>query len=158
MKNLFKLALVTVSVLGLTSGAMAAPFIFTVDDDSNSSEFGGWNNWNNDDTLNDTLKNVDVHGTPIVNTMNVHYDDESNLLTKIEIILGSSIRQTFDSLFINTNYTDASSSDDWQDWDYYVLAGANDNKDNVSPAIPGNDGLYGHKAFLAFSYCDLQSK
>ena len=45
---------------------------------------------------------------------------EGELLKSIDIFMTTDIRVQFDSLFLNTSYTDG---DSWDDWDYFVHDG-----------------------------------
>ncbi|NTU73775.1 PEP-CTERM sorting domain-containing protein [Candidatus Roizmanbacteria bacterium] len=116
MKTITRLSLAAATVLLLSNNVNAAPMVFTVDDSLGQAS-GGWNNWNNDASLNPTLSGHDEHGKPLVEKMSVYFDNSSNLLTKVEILLDGDTRELFDSLFINTDYTTGAT---WDSWDYFV--------------------------------------
>ncbi len=141
-RSVVALAAGTIVGIGLMAGsALASPVTFTVDDTEGKTS-GGWNNWNNVDSLNTTLQNADEHGTPTVESLKVDYDATSRLLTKVRIILGANDRQTFDSLFINTSYTATST---WDTWDHYIIDGLDNNNNenkNHTGTFATEDGMY----------------
>ncbi len=76
----------------------------------------------------------DEWGTPKIDHMDVTYDDTSNSLESLTIVLhDSTYRQAFDSLFISTD-------GDWDSWDYFVHDGGERN--GVSTGSVPADGLY----------------
>ncbi len=70
----------------------------------------------------ETQMTTDENGRPRVGDMVVTIDDTGYLQT-VEIYMSG--RRTFDSLFINNNYSGNNSNgdlaEDWEEWDYYVV-------------------------------------
>lgn len=93
-----------------------------------------WVNWPGYDSTKG-----DENGTPKVDQLRVTTSDDDKYLTKVEVLLGSSTRQYFDSLFINTSYTPNS---DWDDWNFLVHDGGNDNITGVTGGVVPGDGLF----------------
>ncbi|MDD2464387.1 MAG: PEP-CTERM sorting domain-containing protein [Desulfobulbus sp.] len=128
-KSTMSLAIATACLL--SNNAFADTFTF---DDN-------WKNWNNNSSLNTGLSNTDENGTPLVDQLIVKTNNENTQITSIQITLRSNSRETFDSLFINTNWT---STTNWDDWTYFVHDGENNHNTTSGISIgtvPGN-GLY----------------
>ncbi len=142
MKKLMRYGLLGISILFLSSKAIADPMVLSINDKQGDSDFNGWYNWNNNDTLNPGMSATDENGTPKVDGMNVYYDNQSHIINRVEILLNpaNTQRQLFDSLFINTTYTGSGS--DWDAWNYYVVDGLSSNTDNTSGTEPLIDGFY----------------
>ncbi len=80
-------------------------------------------------------------GHPKVESMDIIYNDVTGLLQKIEINLKYSIRQLFDSLFINIDYLEGDSR--WDGWDYFVHSGGSSKtEEQTSLGQEPGDGLW----------------
>ena len=79
-----------------------------------------------------------VGNSPLINGMTVNWNDSTGVLTNITISLGSSVVQSFDSLFINNTF---SVDNNLQGWDYLVHSGGTTNVSATKGNVPGN-GLY----------------
>jgi len=78
--------------------------------------------------------NSDEWGTPKVDHMSVTYNDSTNYLESVTIVLhDDTTREAFDSLFISTD-------GEWDSWDYFVHDGGA--RDDVSTGNVPGDGLY----------------
>lgn len=64
-------------------------------------------------TWKNLKKEIDIKG------MYVTWDDATKQLMKVIVVFNKYTVEPFESLFINTNYNPADSSD-WQSWDYFV--------------------------------------
>ncbi len=91
-----------------------------------------WVNWGNLPEYNTNLG--DEYGNPHIDSMNVTV--ENNRLTNVTIT--GSDRETFDTLFINTSYT----GQNWQEWNYLVRDGVQNNQQNGYGPGQANNGLY----------------
>jgi hypothetical protein len=133
MKAKLVKTLTVLAALGFVAGNAQANTM-TFDDD--------WNNWNNDDSLNEATKNRDTIGQPHVLQMAVTWNGGTGYLEQVDIILGADDRVVFDSLFINNEIGESDGA--WASWDYFVNTGG-DFIDHPNFGIIGDapdQGLY----------------
>ena len=82
----------------------------------------------------------DTNGTPKLDHMDVTVGSDGFLDQVDIVLLGSTTRQLYDSLFINTyNLTTTNSA--WDDWDYFVHDGGSANTTHTAGTV-ASDGLY----------------
>jgi hypothetical protein len=123
MKRLY---IITSFISILFFAGSAAATVYTFSDD--------WINWPG---YGSTLG--DENGTPQIDHMNVTV--ENGYMQSVDIVLhGSTNRQAYDSLFINTNW-DANSTTSWQEWDYFIHDGGDTHTANTSGTV-ATDGFY----------------
>ncbi len=84
--------------------------------------------------------------SPLIQNMVVEYDNTSRALTKVTLNLETDEYQSYDSLFINSNYEPMADGSfntlDWDSWDYFIHAGGDSHSgSNTAGNAPG-DGLY----------------
>lgn len=130
------LAIVALSaVIGFfVSNALADNYIF-------SDEWIDWPGY----TSNISLK--DANGTPLIVSMDVEII--GGKVMGVDINLGSSTRQLYDSLFINTSYSGGNTGvnplayvgTNWDEWDYFIRDGDQDHTDTTVGA-EADSGFY----------------
>ena len=126
MKNFF--IAMTICTLFFTSHAGAITHTFQ----DNWFDWPGYNN--SDQSTNDD------YGTPQIQSLSVILN-EDKILQRVDIALeGTTEWQEFNSLFINS-YGTQTADTQWDDWDYFVHDGGNDNKNDSHGNIPG-DGIF----------------
>ncbi len=91
----------------------------------------------------------DEVGTPLVDSMSIQWNESTGVLEKVFINLRSTVYQSFDSLFINTDYQPIADgtfgpfnlNNDFDSWDFLVHSGGTANAANTNGNLPA-DGLY----------------
>ena len=82
----------------------------------------------------------DEYGTPKIESLFVQWNDTTGFLEEVTLKLhGSTERQLFDSLFINTDFGDGDTN--IEGWDYFVHSGGNGHAGDTSGTVPG-EGLF----------------